>query len=87
MSFDDRLYIIAATHEAGRAFARRYGMPENGFKTITLASSLLGLRRDARIVWLVTGQQHPDAHRIDQKLRERFTNVLRLDEHGQPIPA
>ena len=87
MSFEDRLYIIAATHEAGRAFAHHYGMPENGFKTITLASSLRGMRRDARIVWLQTGVHHPDAGAIDSCLRERFINVLRLDSNGKPISS
>jgi hypothetical protein len=84
---DDRLFIICAMHRIGQDWAARYGLPIGSFKTITQAGSLLGMRRDARIVWLASRVDHPDAVIIERELKRRFTNVQYLDENGSPYTA
>lgn len=80
---DDRIYIIAATHRQAVLWAERYGFPTGTYKTITLATSLKGMHRASRIVWLASRIEHPDAMKIEQELKERkFTNVTYLDENG-----
>lgn len=83
MIHDDRIYIIAATHRQAVLWAERYGFPAGAYKTITQAMSLKGMRPTARIVWLASRVDHPDAMKIEQELKERkFTNVTYLDENG-----
>lgn len=84
---DDRLFIICASHDYARKWANRYSLPVGSFKTITQAMSLMGMRRDARIVWLASPFDHPEARVIEQELKKRFTNVVYLDQNGSPYTA
>lgn len=82
---DNRIFIIAATHAVGQAFADRYGFPNGAYKTITRASSLLGMKPTSRILWVDSEFEHPDAPALQLELKKRFTNVVYYTRSGEPV--
>ena len=74
---DNRYFIICTSHKVANDWAQAKGMVKGMYKTITLASSLIGVSPHAKVLYLDTPLAFPEARAFELELK-RFTNVIRL---------